>query len=268
MNNLRTTIIQYDIIWEDKTANFAKLEDQFLNKMKSNETDLIVLPEMFATGFTMNPASFYENENGQTYKWLRYWAKKLNTCIGGGLITKNTNDHYQNTFVVVRPTGETEQYHKRHLFRMGAENEYYVSGIEPKIIDVKGWKVNLQVCYDLRFPVFSRNKMENGEPLYDVLLYIANWPAARANAWSSLLVARAIENQSFVIGVNRVGKDANGIGHSGASAAVSPLGAYVQKPIIEAEKAETTIFIMDTITTFRSIFPVLLDGDAFNITDY
>ncbi len=267
MEDLKISAIQFDIVWEDKAANFKKLEEQFLSESSLTESDLIVLPEMFATGFTMKPHQFWEDENGITFQWMMEWAKKLNVCIGGGLITKKTKEAYYNTFLVVHPNGECDQYDKRHLFRMGAENEHYVKGSLPKIIQLKGWKINLQICYDLRFPVFSRNNFHDNEYLYDALIYIANWPAVRTYAWTNLLQARAIENQAYVIGVNRVGFDNNKIKHIGESASIDCKGQYLQLPVANTERIFTSVLKRDELQKIRTLFPVLIDADSFDITD-
>ena len=267
MNDLKITAIQFDIIWEDKASNFAKLEREFLDKMNADDSDLIVLPEMFATGFTMKPHQFWEDENGETFQWMTKWAKRLNTTFGGGIITKTKDNTYQNTFLIVNPDCEVNMYHKRHLFRMGAENEHYVKGMLPQIIDLNGWRINLQICYDLRFPVFVRNKVTEGRPNYDVIIYIANWPEARTYAWTNLLRARAIENQAFVVGVNRVGPDGNNISHSGESASVDSAGHYIQKPIIQTEMAFTSILSAEKRLKYLKIFPVLDDADDFRLAD-
>jgi len=267
MKDLKVTIIQFDIVWENKRANFDKLESQFFSKLARNETDLIVLPEMFATGFTMKPDLFYENKSGMTFQWLEKWAIKLNCSIMAGLITKNTENQHQNTCVLVQPNGKLETYHKRHLFRMGEENKHYTGGLDSNIIELKGWKINLQVCYDLRFPVFVRNKMVDGKPGYDAIIYIANWPKVRTYAWTNLLQARSIENQSYVIGVNRVGEDGNGIAHSGESAIIGPQGKHLVSPIVDSESMVSVYLSAESLEKARVVFPVLLDADRFNLTD-
>lgn len=267
MKNLVIAGIQFDIIWEDKNANFTKLEDAFLSKIRPGEIDCIVLPEMFATGFTMEPSQFWEDERGITFEWLRTWAKLLKTSFGAGLITKNDSGQYQNTFVMVSPDGNIEFYHKRHLFRMGSENEHYISGDNINIININGWKINLQVCYDLRFPVFARNTIVNGLPLYDALIYIANWPKVRTYAWTNLLQARAIENQSYVIGINRVGMDGKNVSHSGNSVMFGPTGKEIYQRVNNEEKLLKFELNANELVKGRKNFPVLLDSDTFKITD-
>lgn len=263
--NLNIAAIQFDIVWEDKAANFKKIENDFFSNLKQGEIDLIVLPEMFATGFTMKPQKFFENEDGVTFTWLKSWAQKLNTHICGGLITQNKQGEFLNTLVFVGPDGKVDYYYKRHLFRMGEENKHYIQGNNAKIVQLKGWKVKLQICYDLRFPVFARNKMVNDSPAYDLLIYIANWPEVRINAWSNLLLARAIENQSFVLGVNRVGDDGNGIAHNGASTIIDPVGNYLVAPLAATQIMRQSLNY-SLLSKSRSVFPVLLDGDSFNLT--
>ena len=267
MEALTVTPIQFNITWENKEENFSKIEALFFKNMAPGDSDFLVLPEMFATGFTMNPFHFWEEMDGMTVTWLKKWAMQLNACIGGGIITKTKNNQFQNTFAVAYPDGKVETYHKRHLFRMGEENKHYVQGNSPRIIDIKGWKINLQICYDLRFPVFVRNEMVNNKPKYDALVYIANWPEARTYAWTSLLQARAIENQAFVIGVNRVGQDGNKIAHSGESAIISPIGQYIVDPIVGKEGKTSTALDYAVLSNARSAFPLLLDADQFKLTD-
>ncbi|MFK8037413.1 MAG: nitrilase-related carbon-nitrogen hydrolase [Crocinitomicaceae bacterium] len=267
MTNLKIAGIQFNIVWENKEANFSKLETDFLLRIKPDDLDCIILPEMFATGFTMKPSSFWEDDQGVTFQWLKKWAKKLNTSFGAGVITKSETGKYQNTFVMVNPSGNIEYYNKRHLFRMGSENEHYVAGLNPTIVSIKGWKINLQVCYDLRFPVFARNTMSDGNPLYDAMIYIANWPEARAYAWQNLLQARAIENQAYVIGVNRVGEDGNGIKHSGDSAIYGPLGQLKHEILTGHEKIIYCELNKNKLLRARETFPVLLDADQFRIAN-
>ncbi len=266
MPNLNIAFIQTNIIWENKTANFHKIETSYFEKLKGKNIDLILLPEMFATGFTMQPELFWENESGPTYEWLKKWSNQLKSSIGAGIITKD-NEGYKNTFIVFHPDGQSDFYHKRHLFRMGEENKHYSRGTTPSIININGWSINLQVCYDLRFPSFARNKIVNEYPAYDLLLYIANWPEVRTYAWTNLLRSRAIENQAFTIGVNRVGNDINNISHSGESACIDPLGNYILDPVLNTEGIYTVSLDKSVLENARKKFPVLLDADKITITD-
>ncbi len=265
--DLKIAFIQYDLVWESKTLNFDYIESSYMSDLIEGEHDLILFPEMFATGFTMKPDEFYEESNGLTIKFLKKWSKYLKCCLGGGVITKLNSGKFLNSFVISDEKGQLTFYHKRHLFRMGEEHKFYTSGQSKTIIDVKGWKINLQICYDLRFPAFSRNRIKENQPIYDVLVYIANWPEVRSYAWTSLLLSRAIENQAYTIGVNRVGTDGNGIVHSGESACIGPDGRYLIGPINKQVGLFKTVLSADLLKASRKKFPVLLDADNFNIID-
>ena len=197
---INVTLIQSDIIWEDKVSNLKNYQNK-ISQIES--TDLIVLPEMFTTGFSMNPKDISETMSGETIQWMKSNASKMNSAICGSIIIEE-DDKYFNRFIWVNPDGSICQYDKKHLFSFAGEDKNYTAGNEKIIIEYKGWKICPLVCYDLRFPVWSRNSED-----YDLLIYVANWPTKRKLAWKSLLVARAIENQCYVIGVNRVGKDEN-----------------------------------------------------------
>ncbi|HBK70487.1 MAG TPA: amidohydrolase, partial [Flavobacteriaceae bacterium] len=210
-NILKITIIQSELVWENSAQN----RQVFLEKIKSisEVVDLIILPEMFTTGFTMNPEKVAETMDGETIHWLKYLAKEKNTAITGSLIIKEGNKYY-NRLVFVHPTGEIKTYDKRHTFTLAGEDKIYTAGNKKLIVAYKGWKICPMICYDLRFPVWSRNTDD-----YNLLIYVANWPKPRITAWSTLLKARAIENMSYVVGVNRIGADDNGHEYSGNSAA-------------------------------------------------
>lgn len=267
MEKLNIAFVQMDINWESKKTNYSKIENNFFSSIQNNKIDLIILPEMFATGFTMQPEKFYEEHDGETIIWLKHWAKKLNTSIAAGIITNNESDEFLNTLIVCHPDKDPDYYYKRHLFRMGEENKHYKGGVAQNIIEIKNWKINLQICYDLRFPVFSRNAYKNGVADYDAMIYIANWPQVRSNAWDCLLQARAIENQSYVVGVNRVGIDNNNISHSGNSTCIDPRGNYITEPITNIEKLTFCELNFELLSNSRKKFPVLLDVDNFNLAD-
>ena len=267
MKTLKVALIQMNIVWEDKESNLNDLSQKLSKTIVQNPVDLIVLPEMFATGFTMKPDLFWEDESGITFQWLMAQAKVYNCAVSGGIITKTKHGNFRNTFLVCTPDGNVQQYHKRHLFRMGEENHHYVAGTEPLIISLNNWLINLQVCYDLRFPAFARNKMVDGKPVYDLLIYIANWPEVRTYAWTNLLRSRAIENQAFTIGVNRVGEDGNGISHSGESAAIDPYGNYLINPMVNEQEVRVIDLDYSILESARKKFPVLLDADQITITD-
>ncbi len=219
---MKTALIQTDIIWVNPAENRSVLEAK-INSI-TNDIDLLILPEMFTSGFTMNPSSVAETMQGTTIFWLKNIAKAKNCAITGSLvITENKN--FYNRMVFVFPDGEIQYYDKKHLFTLAGEDKVYTSGTEKVLVNYNNWKICLQVCYDLRFPVFSRNT-EN----YDLLIYVASWPKVRTNAWDILLKARAVENISYVIGVNRIGTDNNNFEYIGHSQIIDELGNFIIKP--------------------------------------
>lgn len=261
MSKLTCTLLQANLFWEDKTANLSMLEEK-INGL--NQTELVILPEMFSTGFSMRPNLLAETMQGSTVEWMRRLSHQKKIILTGSLIIEE-NKHYFNRLIWMLPNGQMGVYDKRHLFAYGKEDEHYRPGDKRLITSVNGWKVNLQVCYDLRFPVWSRQSpTETGEPEYDLLIYVANWPERRNIAWKTLLRARAIENQSFVIGVNRVGKDGNDIYHSGDSMVVDPLGEMLYHK--EHEEDEFTISLdKEKLLQVRKTLPFLRDADDFSI---
>jgi len=253
---MKIALIQSDLYWEDASKNRKSFESK-INQIDS-EVNLVVLPEMFSTGFTMNAPDVAETMQGETVLWLQSLAKQKNFAITGSLIIVE-NEKYYNRMLFVFPSGEIQYYNKRHLFSLAGEDKFYTSGKEKVIIDYLDWKICLQVCYDLRFPVFARN-VEN----YDLLLYVANWPKVRTNAWDTLLKARAIENLSYVVGVNRVGLDANNYEHVGHSQVVDFLGDF----ILEPQETEA-VFIVEldkkAMIETRKKLDFLSDKDIFEI---
>jgi len=221
MQNLKITLVQIDQIWENKEANFKQYEEQLLNV----ETDLIVLPEMFQTGFTMNVLEMGEKWNdSNSVRWLQKMAKEKETAIYTSLIIKDELNYF-NRGVFVFPNGQIEYYDKRKSFGLAGEDKVFTAGKKEQLIEFKGWKIQLQICFDLRFPEISRNYIEkNNQPSFDLLLYVANWPEKRIIHWDTLLKARAIENQCFVVGVNRIGTDNNKQIYNGHSKIISPQG--------------------------------------------
>jgi len=252
---INVTLIQADIIWEDKNSNLKKYQEQ-IDKIES--TELIVLPEMFTTGFSMNPKDISETMNDGTIQWMKDNASKMNSAICGSIIIEEDGKYF-NRFIWVNPDGSIHQYDKKHLFSFAGENKNYTAGNEKIIIEYKGWKICPLICYDLRFPVWSRNSED-----YDLLIYVANWPAKRKLAWKSLLVARAIENQCYVIGVNRVGKDENNHYYSGESSLINALGEtlYTNSHI---EDVYTTSISKYELNKIRNQLPFLNDKDNFKI---
>jgi len=253
---LKVAGIQCNLHWEDKVANLAHFEKLIANAPKA---DLYVLPEMFSTGFSMRTIELAEPMNGPAHHWIQRMAHQVNAVITGSLIMEESGRFY-NRLLWVEPSGKTIHYDKRHRFTMAGEHEHYSRGEQNVVAEIKGWRVALQVCYDLRFPVWSRNRGQ-----YDVLLYVANWPEVRKSAWSKLLEARAIENQCYVIGVNRVGKDGRDINHSGNSALIDPLGNALCAAPVNEEHILITEFDYHMLADYRQKFPVLKDGDDFEV---
>lgn len=260
MSTLNVTLVQADLAWHDPQSNRRRLQERLA--ALAGATDLIVLPEMFTTGFTMEAESVAEVADGPSVAWLRAQAAQLGAAITGSIATKD-GDSYYNRLIWVRPDGTHESYDKRHLFRMAHEHDHYSAGTGRPIIALKGWKILPLVCYDLRFPVWSRNQI-GGEAGYDVLLYVANWPARRRHAWQTLLQARAIENLSYCIGVNRVGRDGAGIDYAGDSAAIDYLGQPMTAPS-QQEFVATATLDKAALDTFRARFPAHLDADRFRL---
>ena len=257
---MKISIIQPNIFWEDKMININNYNDDL---SKINATDLIIFPEMFTTGFSMNPELHAETMDGETIDWMKTWSKKLNAAICGSLIIKDVypnTTRYYNRFVFVKPNGEVDTYDKKHLFSYGEENKHYDSGYKKKIINWAGFNILPLVCYDLRFPVFSR---WTDDESYNLIINVANWPESRSLAWKTLLRSRAIENQSYVIGCNRGGKDGNGINHSGDSAVIGPFGeTLIQSSVDSILEVEIN---PETISKVRYEFPFLKDKDEFRL---
>jgi omega-amidase len=253
---MKIALIQSDLYWEDASKNRKSFESK-INHIDS-EVDLVILPEMFSTGFTMNAEQVAENMQGETVLWLQTLAKQKNFAITGSLIIVE-NEKYYNRMLFVFPSGEIQYYNKRHLFTLAGEDKFYTNGNEKVIVEYLDWKICLQVCYDLRFPVFARN-VEN----YDLLLYVANWPKVRTNAWDALLKARAIENLSYVVGVNRVGLDANNYEHIGHSQVIDFLGNFILEPQ-ETEAVFVVELDKNTMLETRKKLDFLSDKDVFEI---
>lgn len=262
MQDLNVAIIQSDLVWEDTKANIQKF-DKKLDEIPP-ETDLIILPELFNTGFSIKSDKNAQPQDGEAFQWLKQKAAQKDLCITGSIFIK-TDDQLFNRLYWMQPNGEFVTYNKRHLFRFGGEQKIVTSGHKRVIVDLKGWKILPQICYDLRFPVWSKNRFINGSHEYDLLFYVANWPVARNFAWKSLLIARAIENQSFCIGVNRVGIDGYGNQHSGDSMILNPQGQIMAecKPFSEEIIASTLCY--NELTDYRKAFPVGMDWDEFDV---
>lgn len=263
---LNIALVQTELYWKDKVANLAMLEEKIWG-LKSG-IDLIILPEMFPTGFSMEAAELAEPMNLGVCKWMKQMASQTGAVITGSAIISEKGKFF-NRLLWVTPTGEISHYDKRHLFRMAQEDQTFSQGESQSIFEVKGWKVCPQVCYDLRFPVWSRNRWTNESPLYDLMFFVASWPAARSSAWDALLPARAIENLCFVAGVNRVGKDGNGIDYSGHSEIYDfkgkALGNSQTTDDFEQEKIEVFTLKAAELDAFREKFPAWMDSDDFMI---
>ncbi len=257
MQKLTVSIIQANLVWEDVDTNLKA----FTKKIQSIEsTDLIVLPETFSTSFSMNSETLAEPMNGKTMSWMAEIAQNKNAVVAGSAILKENNQIF-NRFIWMRPNGSFEKYDKRHLFRMGNEHNHFTAGKERLIVELKGWKICPQICYDLRFPVWSRNKKQE----YDLLLYVANWPEVRTAAWEKLLYARAIENQCYVAAVNRIGVDGEGVNCIGNSMFIDPKGELIWKAADAKEESSTTEIYLDELNDFRKKFPVGMDADDFEV---
>ena len=269
MSNLLVTTIQTTLHWENKAANLEMLEEKIIGIKE--KTEVVVLPEMFSTGFSMKPELFAEtmparsgtDGEGETIQWMRRVAAEKKIILTGSLIIQEEG-HYYNRLIWMLPNGQYGVYDKRHLFAFAGEDQHYIAGTKRLIASVKGWKINLQVCYDLRFPVWARQQSQPEGPEYDVLIYVANWPERRSHAWKTLLQARAIENQCYVIGVNRVGNDGNGIYHSGDSMIIDPMGE-----VLYHKKEEEDVFTIslhkEQLQAVREKLPFLKDADGFMI---
>lgn len=252
---LNITLIQPDIVWEDKQANLQQYEQYIAGIQEKRE--VVVLPEMFSTGFSMAPDKLAEPMSGNSVLWMKDMAHKYRCILTGSLIIEDDGQYY-NRLLWVQPDGQLGYYDKRHLFAYGNEDKHYTPGEKRLIVQVKGWRICLLVCYDLRFPIWARNHNEE----YDMLLYVANWPERRSLAWKTLLQARAIENMSYVVGVNRIGTDAKDINYSGESSVFSPLGEKLwQQPA--GVLTHTVTLDKDALLQARKDYPFLKDADKF-----
>ncbi|MFY0593857.1 amidohydrolase [Roseivirga sp.] len=254
--DLRLTLIQSDIYWRQPAANLAMFEEKIWEI--EGQTDIIVLPEMFQTGFTMEYEGVSEPMNLTTFKWMRQMSAQTKAVVTGSYIVREKG-HVYNRLIWMQPDGEYKSYDKRHLFRMADEHDYFAEGTDQLIVEWKGWKICPLICYDLRFPVWSRNV----NLAYDLVLYVANWPAVRVSAWDALLKARAIENVSYAIGLNRVGSDGNDIPYNGHSGAYSFKGDTLA--FSDKEEIITINLSKDELDAFRAKFPAQLDADAFTL---
>ncbi|MAY83910.1 MAG: amidohydrolase [Flavobacteriales bacterium] len=267
MSRLRISLLQSDLQWEDPKANCEAFEKK-INALEP--TDLIILPEMFTTGFSMASSTISEKMDGESIGWMKTMAAKRGAVICGSLIIEDAGNYF-NRLIWMRPDGRFEQYDKRHLFRMADEDQHFSQGNEKLIVELKGWKICPLICYDLRFPVWSRNTYDTDRKTYanasyDLLIYIANWPSPRATAWSKLLMARAIENQVYVAAVNRIGRDEKQIDYIGGSAVIDAKGDALWEAANNTEESVTIEIDKDSLDAFRKKFPLGMDADDFKIT--
>ena len=262
MQNLKVTLIQSDLVWENRDANLRNFEEKIA--AAGRETDIIVLPEMFSTGFSMKPEEFAEPEGAATVEWMRAQALKSGAAVTGSIMVEDVGSFY-NRLLFVEPGGRVSFYDKRHLFSMGGEDNHFAAGKNDVIINYKGVNIKFLICYDLRFPVWAKNNYRNDRYEYDVLLIVANWPAVRSRVWKTLLSARAIENQAYVVGVNRIGNDGNGLPHSGNSNVVDPKGIPVLDDVANEEFIKTVSLDIAGLYEFRDKFTVGPDWDIFDI---
>ena len=257
---LNLSIIQTDLSWEDKSKNL----NHFSRKISELPTsaEIAILPEMFSTGFSMHPENLAETIEGPSVQWMKKTAKKYDIILSGSLIIEEGKKYY-NRSITVFPDERLYTYDKRHLFRMGEENEHYSGGNKRMIFNYNNWRIFPLICYDLRFPVWSRNRDD-----YDLLFYVANWPESRRHVWKSLLVARALENQVYVVGVNRIGKDGQDLTYSGDSMVIDPKGKIISTTEPYLESSETVTLSLSELNRFREKFPVGKDADDFELKNY
>ncbi|MGN6542276.1 MAG: amidohydrolase [Ginsengibacter sp.] len=262
MSSLTITLIQTNLFWENKKANLKMLQEKI--EAIKEKTEIVILPEMFTTGFSMRAELLAETIDGETMKWMERVAADNKIILTGSVIIEQ-NGKFFNRLIWMLPNGEYGVYDKRHLFAYANEHAHYSSGNKKLIASVKGWKINLHICYDLRFPVWARQDFQS-ENKYDLLINVANWPAKRSVAWQTLLRARAIENQCFVVGVNRTGKDGNRIYYNGNSTIIDPLGEIIYEKN-KGEDVFTYTLQKEKITEIRNQFPFWQDADSFIIKD-
>ncbi len=263
MQDLKILYLQSDLIWEAPAKNRVVLEKKIVKTIEDH--DLIVLPETFTTGFPVDPAPFAETKTGETIRWMQKMARFTKAVITGSFLLKE-GEQYYNTLIWMRPDGEYERYNKRHVFSMGGEDKKITKGKEQLVVELKGWKIKPMICYDLRFPVWCKNRLDkNGNFEYDLAIFVANWPPQRSYPWETLLSARAIENQAYVLGVNRVGNDGPGNHYSGHSKMVDPRGGVVSEAGADKDTTVSTVISKDDLLRFRRKFNVGNDWDTFEI---
>nr|AKQ05903.1 putative amidohydrolase [uncultured bacterium] len=262
MNDLKILYIQSRLAWEDAETNRKHFAE--IIQKEAQHHDLIVLPETFTTGFPVDPVPFAETEDGESVLWIREMAAQTGAVVTGSMLLKN-DGVYTNSLIWMRPDGTYERYNKRHVFRMGGEHEKIHPGDKILLVELKGWKIRPMVCYDLRFPVWTKNHYEKDAFEYDLALFVANWPAVRAYPWDQLLIARAIENEAYVLGVNRIGKDGLGNDYNGHSKVVDAKGNVISEAPENEEAAISVKLSYEALQKFRAKFNVGQDWDSFTI---
>ena len=263
MQDLKILALQSDIIWQSPESNRQQFEKKLQKEF--NDHDLVILPETFTTGFPVDPIDYSERISGPTMAWLKKLSASLKAVICGSFLL-NDNGHYSNSLIWHRPDGSYERYDKRHVFSMGGEHEKIDAGKTQLIVELKGWKIKPMICYDLRFPVWSKNTYSNDDGFeYDLAIYVANWPAVRDYPWKQLLIARAIENIACVIGLNRVGEDGPGNTYVGSSMIIDAKGQILENGYEGEEKALTVQLSATDLVSFRKKFNVGFDWDSFTI---
>ncbi|NNJ72423.1 MAG: amidohydrolase [Enterobacterales bacterium] len=255
-NNLKLTLVQTELVWQQAAENCTQIEKQLEG---AEDTDIIVLPEMFNSGFTLDATKVAETMQGKTVDWMCHLAEKHNAAVTGSLVINDWGNHY-NRMVFAQPDGVIHYYDKRHLFRMANEQNRYSAGHKHTVVKWRGWRIALFVCYDLRFPVWCRSRND-----IDLMLFVASWPGVRRHAWQQLLIARAIENICYVAGVNRIGTDANKIHYTGDSMLVDMIGETTLH-LEAADTVQTVTLDASTMAEFREMFPAWMDADEFQIT--
>lgn len=262
MDNIQLLYVQADLVWENPAENRRRFKEIILKNAQA--CDLVVLPETFTTGFPVDPLPFAEAPDGTSLKWMHRMAVETGAVICGSLLLKE-GAGFTNSLIWMPPDGQFKRYDKRHVFSMGGEDEKIRAGKEQLIVELKGWKIRPMVCYDLRFPVWSKNRYKAGQFEYDLAVYVANWPAVRAYPWNVLLKARAIENQSYVLGVNRVGKDGLGNQYDGFSKLIDAKGNVVSEAPQGMEAVEKYSLSWGELKRFREKFDVGRDWDRFSL---
>jgi predicted amidohydrolase len=263
MQNLKILYFQSDLAWENPNENIKRFEKKI--KENINGHHLIVLPETFTTGFPVDPEPFAQSINGDIVSWMKKTAKETGAVLTGSFLLKEKNNYY-NSMLWVTPDGNFDKYNKRHVFSMGGEDKKITKGKNLITVELNGWRIRPMICYDLRFPVWSKNTInKKGNYEYDLAIYVANWPSQRSYPWNMLLVARAIENQSFVLGVNRIGYDGLGNYYSGNSKMIDAKGKIVSEAVCGKETAETVVINKEDLNEFRNKFNVGNDWDIFEI---